>query len=136
MAATQANIDAVKLWLPTDGSPVENGWNDVHIGERWTGHVSTTVRAYWFQRVSDTAGYLDLPDPGGTLPITQIYRQAREMLAYWDAMLAKYGAATDPNDYNGARASGVGRIKKRYVNERRYPVARFPSAYSPYNPSN
>lgn len=134
MAATQDNIDAVKLWLPTDGSPAENGWDDAGIAAHWTGYISTTVRAYWFQRVSDTAGYLDLNDAGSSLPITQIYRQAREMLLYWDEMIAKWGAATDPANY-GNRPTRVGRIKKRYVNNAPYPVSAIPSTYTPYNPS-
>lgn len=113
---TQDQIDSVKPWLPVDY--VDNGWDDTVITDRWTGHISTTVRKYWFMRVSDTAGYLDLPDPGGTLPITQIHRQAREMLDYWDLMIKLYGAAADPDNY-GSRPTRVGAIKNRYPQKRR-----------------
>lgn len=64
-------------YLPSDAASF--GWDDDQIRERWTGGPATTIRLYWFERVSDTAGYLDLPDPGGTLPITQIHRQAKEL---------------------------------------------------------
>lgn len=129
--ATPDDIANVKRWLPTDGSPAENNWDDAGIAERWTGGIASTVRAYWFQRVSDTAGYLDLPDPGGTLPITQIYRQAREMLDYWDAFLKSNGDV-DPSAI--ARPTRVGSIKRRYRNDNPYPVASFPPSNSPYNP--
>ena len=129
--ATPDNIALVKRFLPTDGSPAENGWDDAHIAEVWTGGVASTVRQYWFQRVTDTAGYIDLPDPSGTLAITQQYRQAREMLDYWDAFLDKHGDV-DPTMV-GQRPTRVGRIRKRYVNRYPYPVSAYPSANGPYN---
>lgn len=118
--ATPAQISAVATWLPSkDADP--NVWGSDMIATRWTGGVAGTIRAYWFQKVSDTAGYMDIPDPGGTLPITQIYRQAREMLEYWDAFIAKWGANADPSVVFGANSGGanqasVGKIKRRYVN--------------------
>lgn len=129
---TVDQIANVKRWLPTDGSVLTNGWDDAMIIDRWTGGIASTVREYWFQLMSNTAGYLDLPDPGGTLPITQIYRQAKEMLAYWDAFLIRNG---DIDPARIARPTRVGRIKKRYVNNRPYPVSMFPNVFSPYNPS-
>jgi hypothetical protein len=135
VVATQADIDYVKRLLPTDGSPAENGWDDAHIALVWTGYVSTTVRAYWFQRVSDTAGYIDLPDPAGALTITQQYRQAREMLDYWDMMIEKWGAATDPANY-GSRPTRVGKIKRRYENKYPYAVSPYPISNGPYNPAS
>lgn len=130
MAITPDQLISVKQWLPADAA--ENGWDDDEITLRWTGGIASTVRAYWFQRVSDTAGYLDLPDPGGTLPITQIYRQAREMLDYWDNFL-KVNGDVDPNLV--ARPTRIGKIKRRYVNPNPYMPSPFPSTYSPYNPT-
>lgn len=95
-------------FLPADAST--NGWtDDVIIGDRWTGGFASTARQYWFERTQETAGYLDLPDPGGTLAITQLHRQAREMLDYWDAWILKYG---DSGTYS--RAVTFGKIRRRY----------------------
>ena len=116
-------------WLPDDAAA--NGWTDEVIAERWTGSIVSTVRKYWYDRVQDTAGYLDVPDPGGTLPITQIHRQAVEMLKYWDDWIAKWG---DTIVVNGARATRVGKIKRRYQHEHGRTVFR-PSPTGPYNPS-
>ncbi|QHB37420.1 hypothetical protein SEA_LEOPARD_13 [Mycobacterium phage Leopard] len=116
-------------WLPADAAT--NGWDDNTIRERWTGGIATTVRRYWFERVSDTAGYLDVPDPGGTLPITQIHRQAKEMLQYWDDWIAKWG---DTIVVTGSRATKVGKIKKRYQKSPG-PHPTHWNANSPYNPA-
>jgi hypothetical protein len=89
-------------------------WDAAKITERWVGSVVGTIRAYWYQKVSDTAGYLDVPDAGGTLPITQIHRQAKEMLEYWDNFIVKYGAHTDPSNI-GLNRGSTRRIKKRYT---------------------
>lgn len=110
---TASQIASVATWLPTvDADP--EVWDAEKIAERWTGGVTGTVRAYWYQRVSDTAGYLDVPDASGSLPITQIHRQAKEMLDYWDNFIVKYGANTDPSNIGNNRGS-TRRIKKRYV---------------------
>lgn len=129
--ATPDDIASVVRWLPDDAA--DNGWDSDTISARWTGGVASTVREYWFARVSNTAGYLDLPDPSGTLAITQIYRQAKEMLAYWDAFLIKNGDI-DPSKV--ARPTRVGKIKRRYENRHPFPRATQPSIYSPYNPTN
>lgn len=117
-------------WLPTDAAT--NGWTDEVIAERWTGGIATTVRKYWYERVQDTAGFLDIPDPGGSLPITQIHRQAKEMLAYWDAWIAKNGDVVEV--VTGSRPTRIGKIKKRYQHEP-YPPPPRPNIYSPYNPA-
>jgi hypothetical protein len=126
--ASADDVAAVKIWLPIDHAA--NGWDDATIAERWTGGVASTVRAYWFARVSDTAGYLDLSDAGGSLPITQIYRQAREMLDYWDNFL-KANGDVDPNSL--VRQTRIGKIKRRYAHEHNYPPPRA-GLRSPYNP--
>lgn len=128
-ALTPALLAEIKAhYLPDDA--VTNGWTDEVIETRWTGGIPSTVRLYWLDRVTDTAGYLDIPDPGGTLPITQIHRQAKEMLAYWDEYLAKHG---DIIVLTGARPTRVGKIKRRY--ERAGTVMLPPnySAHTPYN---
>ena len=130
MAPTESQITAVATVLPSSDADPEV-WDAEKIAERWTGTVVGTIRAYWYQRVSDTAGYLDVPDPGGTLPITQIHRQAKEMLEYWDAFIEKYGKNADPNN-PGARPGSTGRIKKRYRGiTGTYPVDRY-ATNTPY----
>lgn len=116
-------------WLPNDAAT--NGWTDEVIEERWTGGIPTTVRKYWYDRVQDTAGYLDVPDPGGTLPITQIHRQAVEMLRLWDEWIAKHG---DTINVTGSRSTRVGKIKRRYQHDH-FPVGQRPSPTGPYGPS-
>lgn len=128
-APTAAQIASVATWLPSAEADPEV-WDATKIAERWTGGIAGTIRAYWYQRVSDTAGYLDVPDPGGTLPITQIYRQAREMLEYWDNFIIKWGASADPGTV-GSRPSTTGRIRRRYVGTGTYPPEQY-STRTPY----
>jgi hypothetical protein len=112
-------------WLPADAA--DNGWNDLKIADEWTGNYVTTIRAYWYDRVQETAKYLDLTDASGTLPITQIHRQAMEMLQYWDAYLLKFGANPTPN-------AGVsfGKIRRRYPKRGQLRTYSAPDLYSPY----
>lgn len=123
-APTEAQIASVATWLPTPEADPEV-WDATRIAARWTGGIAGTIRAYWYQRVSDTAGYLDVPDPGGTLPITQIHRQAKEMLEYWDSLILKWGTAFDPTNAVGGNRGSVGRIKRRYVGTGTYPLERY-----------
>ena len=121
---TASQIATVATWLPTiEADP--DVWDEARIAERWTGGIAGTIRAYWYQRVSDTAGYLDVPDPGGTLPITQIHRQAKEMLTYWDGLILKWGSNFDPSSALGGNRASLGRIKRRYVGTGTYPADRY-----------
>lgn len=124
---TVLELDTLKArYLPGDAE--ENGWDDAKIADEWTGAIPSTLRAYWYDRVQQTAGYLDIPDPGGSLPITQIHRQAKEMLDYWDAWLVKYGdVLVIP------RRVSFGKIKRRYKKGAAYPVPVTPSSFGPYN---
>ena len=125
-ALTPDLLDTIKAnWLPSDA--VDNGWDDDKITDNWSGSVVTLVRSYWYDRVQQTAGYLDVPDPGGALPITQIHRQAKEMLDYWDAWILKFGSNTLP-----ARGVSFGKIRRRYKNNYPYPVPLAPNSFGPY----
>lgn len=130
-ALTPELLDLLKAqYLPADAAT--NGWDDDKITENWTGGIPGTVRAYWYDRVQQTAGYLDVPDPGGTLPITQLHRQAMEMLAYWDKWLLTWG---DTIIISGAgRPVRFGKIKRRYQHTSTYPVPMSPSPTGPYKP--
>lgn len=113
-------------YLPNDAAT--HGWDDVKITANWTGGIPGTVRAFWYDRVQQTAGYLDLPDPGGTLPITQLHRQAMEMLAYWDKWLLQYGdVLVIP------RRVSFGKIRRRYKNRNPMTVPSYPLYNSPYS---
>lgn len=124
---TAEQIAKVVDYLPSAAADPDV-WDEAKIEERWAG-MAGTIRAYWYQKVSDTAGYLDIPDPGGSLPITQIHRQAKEMLVYWDEFIAKYGANADPSA--GANRASIGRIKNRYPRTGSPPIDRF-NARTPY----
>lgn len=124
---TDDDLATIKAqYLPDDAA--DNGWDDSKIAANWTGGIPGTVRAYWYDRVQQTAKYLDLSDPSGNLPITQIHRQAMEMLQYWDNWLLKNGdVLTIP------RRVSFGKIRKRYPKGAPYPVPVTPSSYGPYN---
>lgn len=113
-------------WLPDDAA--DNGWDDAKITSMWTGGIPTLVYRYWYDRVQQTAGYLDVPDPGGTLPITQIHRQAMEMLQYWGTWLKLYGNNTEP-----IQATRFGKIRKRYDKGNPFPIPYGPLSNGPYN---
>jgi hypothetical protein len=120
-------LETIKAtYLPADAA--DNGWDDAKITEEWVGNIPGTVRAYWYDRVQQTAGYLDIPDPGGTLPITQLHRQAMEMLQYWDNWILKYGG-----NVNGTRSVSFGKIKKRYSKGNPFPMPIGPLPNGPYN---
>lgn len=114
---TSEELDIFKRrWLPSDAQ--DNGWDDTKITDEWAGSYVGTVRAYWYDRVQQTAAYLDLSDPSGNLPITQLHRQAKDMLAYWDAYIAKHGLNPPPLP-NGV---SFGKIKRRYAKPDGYPA--------------
>lgn len=126
-ALTPEVLDVVKAtYLPADAA--DNGWDDAKITDEWTGGIPGLVRAYWYDRVQQTAGYLDIPDPGGTLPITQLHRQAMEMLQYWDNWILKFGNSLSP-----MRSVRFGKIKKRYRKGNAFPVPIAPLPSGPYN---
>jgi hypothetical protein len=120
--------------LPSDA--LTHGWDDAMIAERWTGGLPSTIRAYWYERTSDTAGYMDVPDPGGSLPITQIHAQAKAMLEYWDAWLLRYGDVETLEEYYDLAGMGrrvrIGKIKNRYPRPRTTPYPIGPDPRSPY----
>lgn len=128
--ATEAQIAKVVTYLPSVANDPEV-WDATKVAENWTGGIAGTIRKFWYVRASDTAGYMDLPDAGGTLPITQIHRAAKDMLAYWDAFIAKWGANTDPDTVAGGIVGSVGKIKRRYQRTGVSSLDRY-NARSPY----
>lgn len=96
MAPTPEQVALVNRYLPEDAKlPVEDGgygWDEAFIVTLMTENAyrpAQAVRYFWYQRTQETAEYLDLGKP-----LTQIHKQAKDMLAYWDLVLQ---TNTDPN---------------------------------------
>ena len=123
---TDAQLATIKAQYLPD-SAADEGWDDDKIASNWTGGIPGTLRAYWYDRVQQTAKYLDLSDPTGTLPITQIHRQAKEMLDYWDSWLSKYGDVLAI-----PRRVSFGKIRRRYPVTSPPIVPMGPNPYGPY----
>ncbi len=86
--------EAAKLSVEEGGY----GWTDGFISNLVSTNAyspAQTVRYFWYQRVQETAEYLDL-----SKPLTQIHRQAREMLDYWDKVLQSNPLGMEPLDSN------------------------------------
>lgn len=99
MTTTAERVALVSRYLPDAAKDsVDNG------GYGWTEEVisnflvalglspAQTVRFFWYQRVQETAEYLDL-----SKPLTQIHRQAKEMLDYWDLIIQGNVASGNPD---------------------------------------
>lgn len=103
MTATPAQIALVNLNLPTVAKLAEvdggYGWTDEYIETIMEtvqfNSPAKAVRYFWYQRVQETAEYLDVGKP-----LTQIHEQARKMLAYWDLVLATNPDGMTPVDPN------------------------------------
>ena len=80
--------------LPSDAvKAVEDGgygWTDQYISDLLSGmdfSPAKVVRFFWLQRVNESAEYIDIGKP-----LTQIHKQAKDMLAYWDSIINGYGS--------------------------------------------
>lgn len=89
MSPTPEQIALVNRNLPTAAKAAEvdggYGWTDQFISdlmEEMGFGPAGAVRHFWLERVNETAEYLDMGKP-----LTQIHRQAKDMLAYWDKVL-------------------------------------------------
>lgn len=86
------------------------GWTDQYITDLIIARSFTptqAVRFFWLQRVNETAEYLDVGKP-----LTQIHRQAREMLDYWDNVLGKSIDAIGPTGPDVRRPMSFGEIER------------------------
>lgn len=89
MPTTAERVALVARYLPDAAKQSEAdggyGWSDAVIAnfiEQLGLTPAQTVRFFWYQRTQETAEYLDL-----SKPLTQIHRQAKEMLDYWDSVI-------------------------------------------------
>lgn len=104
--ADVVSIDLVKSNLPSWREQITPDWNDAKITtmlDSHSGNVTKVVRQFWLQRVSDTSALTDVADVGASRPLSQTYQHAQDMLRYWDKLAGE-----------GATASSVGKIKRRY----------------------
>jgi hypothetical protein len=92
---TAEQIALVQRLLPSAAMDSEAdggyGWDANYITVLMTENNFTPTRAvrfFWLQRVNETSEYLDLTGK----PITDIHKQAKEMLDYWDNILLRFGA--------------------------------------------
>lgn len=70
------------------------GWTDDQIGTYTTDlgmSPAQIVRYFWYQRTQETAEYLDL-----SKPLTQIHKQAKAMLDYWDLVIQTNPTGMEP----------------------------------------
>ena len=87
---TPEQVALVNRYLPSAAKDLEAdggyGWTDLFIStimDEMALSPAQAVRFFWYQRTQETAEYLDIGKP-----LTQIHRQAKEMLAYWDQVIA------------------------------------------------
>lgn len=83
------SISKIKQYLPSEAIQSEEdggyGWSDEYIQNLLDTYAFASpqaVRFFWLQRVNETAEYLDMAKP-----LTQIHKQAKEMLDYWDEVI-------------------------------------------------
>ena len=99
---TPAQIALVNRNIPTVAKLTESeggyGWTDEFIEllmDSMEFGPAKAVRHFWLERVNETAEYLDVGKP-----LTQIHRQAKEMLDYWDKILGTDPEGMTPVDPN------------------------------------
>lgn len=113
-APTPEQIALVNQLLPSAAKQTEAaggyGWTDEYIAtlmEERDFSPTEAVRFFWLQRVNETAEYIDIGKP-----LTQIHRQAREMLDYWDAILKVSVTAIGPSPAEDKRSISFGDIER------------------------
>lgn len=114
MAPTPEQIALVNQLLPTSAKDTAEaggyGWSDLFISEIMEERDFTpteAVRFFWLQRVNETAEYIDIGKP-----LTQIHKQAREMLDYWDAILKVSVTAIGPSPADERKPISFGEIEQ------------------------
>lgn len=99
--------DAAKLSEGSGGY----GWTDNQISTYITNLGMSTaqvVRYFWYQRTQETAEYLDL-----SKPLTQIHKQAKAMLDYWDLVIQTNPKGMEPlKSTAGKRPMTFGKIER------------------------
>jgi hypothetical protein len=84
MAVKPEQIAEIRALLPTAAED-DYAWDDAKIISIITDNnynSTQVVRAFWLERVTETAEYIDIGKP-----LSQIHSQAKGMLDYWDNVL-------------------------------------------------
>lgn len=87
--ATQEEIRAVRENLPPEATA--NGWDDARISADLASGKSLAkiVQSWWRHRVANTADFVNISESGSSRSLDSVYKQAMEMLKYWDDRVAK-----------------------------------------------
>lgn len=121
---TPDQIALVQRLLPEIAlSPVADGgygWDETYITILMSenGYSPTqAVRYFWLQRVNETSEYLDISGKS----LTEIHKQAKEMLDYWDNILLRFGVdATGPKTGVDGLSFGEIELPELYARVSRY----------------
>lgn len=87
--ATAADILVVKDNLPETAEA--EGWNDTKIGTMVDalGTPSKAIRQYWSATSARTSAFVDISESGSSRSLSDVHKQAVEMLKYWDDRIAQ-----------------------------------------------
>lgn len=110
MSVTPEQLAIVRLNLPSTAG-ADYGWTDEYIQnlmETNSFSPSQAVRQFWFDRVNDTAEYMNINNKS----LIQIHENAVAMLKYWDGILAAGIEATAPNQ---RQPISFGEIERPYA---------------------
>lgn len=99
--ASEADIMIVRDNIPSEA--LEEGWDDVKIGVLLDSPMTTSrvIRHWWNYRASSTASFVNVSESGSSRSLSDIHRQALEMLKYWDARIAEEEAPEPPVQSDG-----------------------------------
>ena len=107
---TAEQVALVYSLLPTEAVS-DYAWDDAKVIALLTDNnfsVAKAVRRFWLERVNESAEYLDINGK----PLTQIHAQAKDMLKYWDSIVAIGDDALVPSPARKPISFGV--IERSY----------------------
>lgn len=87
--ADQSAIDRVVETLPVDAGA--KGFNPERIGADLDSGVSpsTIALSFWRMRAAQTSGLVSVSESGSSRSLETIYKNAMEMVKYWEDQVAK-----------------------------------------------
>lgn len=99
--ASEADIIIVRDNLGPDS--LAEDWSDFKIGLLLDSGMSTTavIRQYWNFRAASTAAFVNISESGSSRSLSDVHKQALDMLKYWDARLAEENAPETPVTSDG-----------------------------------
>lgn len=99
--ASAADIMIVQDNLPAEA--LAEGWDEAKITVLLDSPMSTSrvIRQWWSYRASSTAAFVNVSESGSSRSLSDIHRQALEMLKYWDGRIAEEEAPEPPVQSDG-----------------------------------